>query len=220
MLNNKRKVLLAVLLAFSVPAFAQESVMEIDVTAAEERSVFQQIADFEQERILLQLEKEKMQLMLDLERMTVEQARLRADASRFSGQESEDVRQLESEIQRLERENQRLERDKERMEERMRDSGGTGQETRGARQAAPEPKEPEDNSNAPISQRFKLIEIVGVGRQLQATIEEISTGQKRRVWVGRGIEDYDIQSISLDDGVVFVRDGITEALSISSGRER
>jgi type IV pilus biogenesis protein PilP len=220
-MSNKliRLYLIPVLaIAFALPA-AADDFMDIDVFAEQERPVFLQIADFEQERILLQLEKEKMQLVLDIDRMAVEQARLRADASRFVQEENEEVRRLAAENQRLEREMERLARDKERLEERLENARENApQEARSQRPpaAAPEPEEP---GHVPIFQRFALLEIVGVGRQLQATIEDLNTGQKRRVWVGRGIDGYDVLSISLDDGVVFSRDGVTESLTIGSGRD-
>jgi type IV pilus biogenesis protein PilP len=217
MLNKKLYPLMAFAIMFAVPATAA---MEVDIIPEEERSVFQRIADFEQERILLQLETEKARLMLDLDRMALEQSRLRADAANFTVRDNEEVRQLENEIRQLERENQRLEREKERLEDRLANAGTTApqQDARGRQTAAAArgtTREPEDLGGLPIFQKFRLLEIVGVGRQLQATIEDLNTGQRRRVSAGHGIDGYQIQSISLDDGIVFVKDGVTQNLAMS-----
>ena len=56
--------------------------------------------------------------------------------------------------------------------------------------------------------------MVGVGNQLQATIEEVSSGQNKRISVGKELDGYIVKSISLNDGIVFEKDGETESLSI------
>ncbi|MCL2757721.1 MAG: hypothetical protein FWE64_00160 [Alphaproteobacteria bacterium] len=222
MLNNRKHLIAALCAAlFAMPASAEfdfDDFLDVDVLAGPTVPVFQQIADLEQERILLQLEKEKMQLVLDLDRMAVEQARLRADEDRLSGHADEEVRRLEIENQRITREKERLVDQNERLEERLREAREQRQEPREQPVAAARQAEAEETERVPIAQRFRLLEIVGAGRQLQATVEDLSNGQRRRVWVGRGIDGYDIKSVSLDDGVVFVKDGVAESLTMASGR--
>ncbi|MCL1785917.1 MAG: type IV pilus biogenesis protein PilP [Alphaproteobacteria bacterium] len=222
MSNKKRNPLsvircpyLAFAIMFAMPAAAE---MEVDITTQDARPVFQQIADFEQERILLQLEREKAQLMLDLDRMALEQARLRADAANISERGSPEVQRLEEENQKLERAMKKMELEKEKLEEKLlnpEDAAAT--DAKGAaRSAKAAGKSAEDSGPLPIFKRFRLVEIVGVNRQLQATVEDLVTGQKRRVQVGHKIDGYDVKSISLDEGVVFVKDGAQESLTVSS----
>jgi len=77
------------------------------------------------------------------------------------------------------------------------------------RAAAPEIK-PEAN----VSKKYKLINVVGIDNQLQATIEEVATGQNKRIAVGKELDGYVVKSISLNDGIVFEKDGETESLNI------
>ena len=72
----------------------------------------------------------------------------------------------------------------------------------------PKPKETE------IVKKYKLINVVGIDNQLQATLEEVSTGQNRRIAVGKELDGYVVKSISLNDGIVFEKDGIEESLNI------
>lgn len=67
-----------------------------------------------------------------------------------------------------------------------------------------------------ISEKYRLVNVVGMGNQLQATVEDLTTGQNKRISVGKELNGYTVKSISLDEGVVFVKDDITENLNISS----
>ena len=58
--------------------------------------------------------------------------------------------------------------------------------------------------------------VIGAGSQLQATVEDLSTGQTKRISVGKTLDGYTVKSISLDDGVVFEKDGETQNLNIKS----
>ena len=73
---------------------------------------------------------------------------------------------------------------------------------------------PEKKEETSVSKKYKLINVVGVDNQLQATIEEIATGQNRRIAVGKQLDGYIIKSISLNEGIVFEKDGTTESLNI------
>ena len=57
---------------------------------------------------------------------------------------------------------------------------------------------------------------MGAGDQLQATLSDLETGQTKRVSVGKVISGFTVKSISLEDGVVFSKDGETQNLNISS----
>ena len=65
-----------------------------------------------------------------------------------------------------------------------------------------------------ISGKYKLINVIGIGNQLQATIQDISTGQNKRIAVGKQLNGYTVKSISLNDGIVFEKDGESENLTV------
>ena len=67
-----------------------------------------------------------------------------------------------------------------------------------------------------IDKNYKLLNVFGAGSQLQATVQELSSGQNKRLTVGKTLDGYKVKSISLDDGVVFVKDGETYTLNIGS----
>ena len=72
--------------------------------------------------------------------------------------------------------------------------------------------EQEDSSQ--LSNKYKLINVIGVGNQLQATIEDIASGQNKRISVGKQLTGYTVKSISLNDGIVFEKDGVSENLNV------
>ena len=76
--------------------------------------------------------------------------------------------------------------------------------------AKPQPKK-EDTD---VSRKYKLINVVGINNQLQATIEELSTGQNKRIAVGKELDGYIVKAISLNDGIVFEKDGVETSLNI------
>ena len=65
-----------------------------------------------------------------------------------------------------------------------------------------------------LSEQYKLVNVIGVGNELQATIEETTTGQNKRISVGKEIDGYIVKTISLNEGIVFEKDGETETLNI------
>ena len=65
-----------------------------------------------------------------------------------------------------------------------------------------------------FNRRYKLINVVGVDNQLQATVQEVSTGQNKRIAVGKDLDGYVVKSISLNDGIIFEKDGVEESLNI------
>ena len=55
--------------------------------------------------------------------------------------------------------------------------------------------------------------------RIENSVEDLSTGQTKRISVGKKLNDLTVKSISLDDGVLFVDpNGQTQTLNISSGK--
>lgn len=77
----------------------------------------------------------------------------------------------------------------------------------------------EENNEINFSDNYRLVNIFGVGSQLQATIKDLQTGQDKKVSVGKIFEGYTVKSISLDDGIVFVKDGDTQTLNVVSNAQ-
>jgi type IV pilus biogenesis protein PilP len=65
-----------------------------------------------------------------------------------------------------------------------------------------------------VANRYKLINVIGVGNQLQATIEDMTTGQNKRIAVGKKLDGYTVKSISLNDGIVLEKNGLSESLNV------
>ena len=77
----------------------------------------------------------------------------------------------------------------------------------------------QDVSDILFSDQYRLINVVGAGSQLQATIEDLTTGQTRKLTVGKALDGYTVKSISLDEGVVFVNaDGNTQNLNVGGAQ--
>ena len=70
-----------------------------------------------------------------------------------------------------------------------------------------------------ITKKYRLVNVVGAGAQLQATVEDLNTGQSKRISVGKSLDGLTVKSISLYDGVVFVdKNGDTQNLNVSNGK--
>ena len=77
----------------------------------------------------------------------------------------------------------------------------------------------EDEDSVDITKLYRLVNVIGAGSQLQATVEDLKSGQSKRISVGRTLNGLTVKSISLYDGVVFVdADGKTQNLNISNGK--
>lgn len=213
-MQNKIKYLLFAVLAavFVMPAIAQEDDMWAEDISADavaaydvDGSLFQQITDLEQEKVLLQLEKERAQLDLELDRLAAEKIKLHMEIDTLSGRAEEQQAALEVERAKLEAEAAKLEREKNAAATAPVTTKRTAQVV-------------EDSADPQISNKYRLVNIVGAGNQLQATLEDVDNGQRKKVSVGKDIDGFTIKSISLDDGVVFVKGDITETLSIGKGK--
>ena len=76
----------------------------------------------------------------------------------------------------------------------------------------------DDVSAINFDKSYRLVNVIGAGAQLQATIENLATGQNRTVSVGKVVDGYTVQSISLDEGVVFTNGEDTQTLNITKSK--
>lgn len=214
MLNKIQKIILSclVVIGFSAVSHAEEFIEEEIVTeeVADQvsadalsnynvsGSLFERITTLEQEKVVMQLEKERAQLDLELERLNAEKMKIQMELDTLSGRAEQQQQELEATKAQLEVQTEKLRRQLE---------------------------EPEKEEEAPVEKtvkkaeggvtaRYKLVNVIGVGNQLQATIEELATGQNKRVSVGKELDGYIIKSISLNDGIVFEKDGKEENINI------
>ncbi len=162
-------------------------------------SLFQQITDLEQQKVLMQLEKERAQLDLELDRLAAEKIKLHMEIDTLSGRAEQQQVELENAMAVLEAETAKLEREKEALEN-AESAPQPAKRAATARAAAPV----DDENVIVFSDNYRLVNVVGAGSQLQATIEDLSSGQNKRLSVGKQLDGYTVKSISLDDGVVFV----------------
>lgn len=192
------RFMIFIAMLFSMPAIAEDIAPDTSADAvaaySADGSVFQQITDMEQQKILLQLEKEKAQLDLDL-------IRLYAEIGELSGEAAQQQAELEAARQKLESDAAALERTKQ----------NQGATTTAARTDTADNAAPAE----PLSKKYELVDIVGVANKLQATVRDLASGQRKVVSVGKPFDDYTVKSISLADGIVFEKDGETTTLNVS-----
>lgn len=176
-----------------------------------EGSLFQQITDLEQEKVLMQLEKERAQLDLELDRLAAEKIKLHMEIDTLSGRAEQQQQQIETEKAKLEAEAARLEREKEKLlaDENSLDTKTAVRSSREETVVKPE---------TDLAKKYKLVNVIGAGNQLQATITDLASGQTKRVGVGKSLDGYTVKSISLDEGVVFIKDGNTQMLNVGTSK--
>ena len=158
----------------------------------------------------MQLEKERAQLDLDLDRLAAEKIKLHMEIDALSGRAEAQQQELETEMAKLEAEAARLAREKESLENAV--------ETATTTKATTNKKVVEEEQESKIGERFKLVNVIGAGSQLQATVADLTTGQNKRVSVGRTLDGWTVKSISLDDGVIFTKDGKTQTLNVTNSK--
>lgn len=164
-----------------------------------EGSLFEKITTLEQEKVLMQLEKEHAQMDLELDKLNAEKIKMQIELDNISGKAEQQQQELEAAKAELEAQTEKLKRQMEEMEEKETEVVAT----------------PVKEEAKPVFKaKYKLLNVIGVGNQLQATVEEISTGQNKRIAVGKKLDGYTIKSISLDDGIIFEKDGVSESLNI------
>ena len=195
---------------FSIDEIVVENVDEADVVSANallnydaSGSMFERITNLEQEKVVMQLEKERAQLDLELERLNAEKIKLQMELDTLSGRAEQQQQELEMAKAQLEAQTEKIRRQQEMME---RESFYSEEE--------PVVKTQEKKEPSSVTSKYKLVNVIGVGNQLQATIEEISTGQNKRIMVGKVLDGYTVKSISLNDGIIFEKDGVSENLNI------
>ncbi len=235
MQSNKKNWFLSVVLvaAFVMPApvRAEEEIIE-DVEIAEYEevedtsadavenydvsgSLFQQITDLEQEKVLMQLEKERAQLDLELDRLAAEKIKLHMEIDTLSGRAEQQQQEFEMERAKLENEAARLELERERM---LNAEVEEEPVTRVARSSSSGEVAPEEDV-INVADNYRLVNVFGAGAQLQATVQDLATGQNKRLSVGKKLDGLTVKSISLDEGIVFVSDGgATQNLNVSGGK--
>ena len=174
-----------------------------------EGSLFQQITDLEQEKVLMQLEKERAQLDLDLDRLAAEKIKLHMEIDALSGRAEAQQQELETEMAKLEAEAARLAQEKESLAKASEVAAVSPKTAQGAKSVDMDTK---------MAERFKLVNVVGAGAQLQATIADLKTGQNKRISVGKSLDGWVVKSISLDEGIVFTKDGETQTLNVINGK--
>lgn len=173
-------------------------------------SLFQQITDLEQEKVLMELEKERAQLNLELDKLAAEKIKLHMEIDELSGRAEQQQQELENAQAKLEAEAEKLEREKEQLQAKS-------EELEARAVSYSESATPSDETNSAINfiNEYRLVNVVGAGSQLQAKIENLSTGQSKTISVGKVVDGYTVKSISLDDGIVFTNGQDTQVLSIS-----
>ncbi len=175
-------------------------------------SLFQQITDLEQEKVLMQLEKERAQLNLEIDRLAAEKIKLHMEIDALSGRAEQQQAELETAMAQLEAENARLEREKAAMESAAENAevSQTPSSFGGYKSSSKQ-----QSSGGDLVNEYRLVNVVGAGNQLQATIQDLTTGQNKKLSVGKKLGEYTVKSISLDDGVVFAGpDGDIQTLNV------
>lgn len=175
-----------------------------------EGSLFQQITDLEQEKVLMQLEKERAQLDLELDKLAAEKIKLHMEIDTLSGRAEQQQQELEAAKAKLEAETAKLEKEKEALKQQEAQASTTSSSV-SYQQNQQEPKQ------LSFSSKYKLVNVIGAGSQLQATVQDLQTGQNKRISVGKELDGYTVKSISLDDGIVFVKGTETQNLNIGNG---
>lgn len=189
---------------------AEEVAADAIANYSPDGSLFQQITDLEQEKILMQLEKERAQLDLELDRLAAEKIKLHMEIDTLSGRAEQQQQEIETQKAKLEAEAARIEREKESWLAEAEKPVATARAT-----ATPTVTE---TPSVDITQKYRLVNVVGAGNQLQATVEDLTTGQTKRISVGKKLDGLTVKTISVYDGVVFTdADGITQTLNVSNG---
>lgn len=223
-MQNKKMFLFGLIFcgAISNALAAVDVVEEIDVDMEEisadavagydvDGSLFQQITDLEQEKVLMQLEKERAQLDLELDRLAAEKIKLHMEIDTLSGRAEQQQQEIETQKAKLEAEAARIEREKE--------SWLADLEEQKSAKATSVLKTADEEPEIDIAKKYRLVNVVGAGAQLQATVEDLNTGQSKRISVGKSLDGLTVKSISLYDGVVFVdKNGKTQNLNVSNGK--
>ena len=202
----------------SEAAVAQDIAAEMEAVSADavaaydaSGSVFQQITDLEQEKVLMELEKERAQLDLELDRLAAEKIKLHMEIDELSGRAEQQQQELENAQAKLEAEAAKLEREKEALEAQT-------EELATKKTTSATTNKSDEGKSFDFGDQYRLVNVIGAGAQLQATIENLATGQNRTISVGKVVDGYTVTSISLDEGVVFSDGNDTQTLNITKSK--
>ena len=174
-------------------------------------SLFKQITDLEQEKVLMQLEKERAQLDLDLDRLAAEKIKLHMEIDALAGRAETQQQELETQMAKLEYETAKLEQEKAALEQGVDVKSNRTESTKSSSSAKTQEEE-----ESPLSKKYKLINVIGAGSQLQATIADLKSGQNKRISVGKVLDGFVVKSISLDEGVVLVNGSEKQTLNVGN----
>lgn len=131
----------------------------------------------------------------------------------LSGRAEQQQQEIETQKAKLEAEAARIEREKESWLKEIEDV--KKQEVNDYKSAGAKNEAEEID----VAKNWRLVNVVGAGAQLQATVEDLNNGQKRRISVGKTLDGMTVKTISLYDGVVLVdNDGNTQVLNITNGK--
>jgi len=172
-----------------------------------EGSLFQRITDLEQEKLVMQLETERIKMDLELDRLNKEKIKLQKELDEMSGVEDAASQtdmaliraEIETQTEQLKKQIEELQKNQAEQKTEVLSSKGTYTE---------------ESESFELASKYKLINVIGVGNQLQATVQDIATGQNKRIAVGKTLDGYVVKSISLSDGIVLERDGVSENLNV------
>ncbi len=181
-------------------------------------SLFEQITNLEQEKVLMQLEKERAQLDLDLDRLAAEKIKLHMEIDNLSDKAEQQQLEIEAAHAKLEAEVAALEREKAALAARTNEIKNTDNSQH--KYTNTTEAQDEEKSTIVFSDKYKLVNVIGAGNQLQATIIDLVSGQKRKIGVGKILDGYTVKSISLDDGVVFINAENNDIQSLNVGGKR
>jgi len=173
-----------------------------------EGSLFQKIADLEQEKLVMQLETERIKMGLELDRLNREKMKMQQELDSVNAHVNQrtttDMEMVKAEI---EAQTAQLKKQIEALQKKQEEQ-----------QTEVIVERYEDIEGQPVvshvANRYKLINVIGVGNQLQATIEDMTTGQNKRIAVGKKLDGYTVKSISLNDGIVLEKNGLSESLNV------
>lgn len=129
----------------------------------------------------------------------------------LSGRAEQQQQEIETQKAKLEAEAARIEREKENWLADM--------ESKNASKARTAQTVVKQKPVVNIADNYRLVNVSGAGGQLQATVEDLNTGQSKRVRVGKILGGLKVKSISLYDGIVLVdKKGTMQTLNISKGK--
>ena len=171
-----------------------------------EGSLFQKITDLEQEKLVMQLETERIRMDLELDRLNKEKMKMQKELEEMNVSVNSQGADMEMVRAEIEAQKEQLKKEIEDLLKRQEAQKQDIVVGRFEQESAPETSQ--------AASKYKLINVIGVGNQLQATIEDTVTGQNKRIAVGKKLDGYTVKSISLNDGIVLEKDGISENLNV------